>query len=44
MSEKRKDDEYDVPEYNDDEEPPVGCAACGGPYPFCKISCPLFDD
>lgn len=23
---------------------PEGCAACGGPYPSCKISCPLFDD
>ncbi|MCI5452469.1 hypothetical protein MR511_01840 [bacterium] len=36
---------------NDDEEDedneddiPEGCAACGGPYPSCKISCPLFDD
>lgn len=24
--------------------PPVGCRACGGPYPHCKISCKLFDD
>lgn len=24
--------------------PPAGCRACGGPYPSCKISCPLFDD
>ena len=23
---------------------PEGCAACGGPYPSCKISCPIFDD
>lgn len=23
---------------------PVGCAACGGPYPKCKTSCNLFDD
>lgn len=23
---------------------PVGCAACGGPYPYCKTSCPMFDD
>lgn len=24
--------------------PPEGCRACGGPYPDCKISCPIFDD
>ena len=23
---------------------PEGCAACGGPYPSCKTSCPIFDD
>ncbi len=23
---------------------PPGCAACGGPYPMCKDSCPMFDD
>lgn len=23
---------------------PVGCAACGGPYPDCMISCDMFDD
>lgn len=23
---------------------PVGCAACGGPYPDCCSSCPIFDD
>ena len=23
---------------------PVGCAACGGPYPMCAESCPMFDD
>ena len=23
---------------------PVGCRACGGPYPSCIDSCPLFDD
>lgn len=22
---------------------PVGCKACGGPYPLCKDSCNLFD-
>lgn len=23
--------------------PPSGCRACGGPYPYCKTSCKLFD-
>lgn len=23
--------------------PPAGCRACGGPYPYCKTSCKLFD-
>ena len=23
---------------------PCCCAACGGDYPNCKTSCPLFDD
>ena len=23
---------------------PVGCRACGGPYPNCKTSCNLFDE
>jgi len=27
-----------------DEEVPVGCLACGGPYPDCKSSCKLFDE
>ena len=22
---------------------PVGCEACGGPYPLCCGSCPMFD-
>lgn len=26
------------------DEIPVGCAACGGDYPNCKTSCPMFDD
>ena len=26
------------------EHIPVGCRACGGPYPMCKSSCPMFDD
>ena len=28
----------------DDDDIPEGCAACGGPYPRCCASCPLFDD
>lgn len=26
------------------EHIPAGCRACGGPYPNCKSSCPMFDD
>lgn len=25
------------------EKVPVGCNACGGPFPMCKDSCNLFD-
>ena len=34
------DDGYD----GYDEAVPEGCAACGGDYPNCKASCPLYDD
>lgn len=34
----RPDDE------DDDDYIPEGCVACGGPYPSCTSSCPLFDD
>lgn len=27
-----------------DVMPPAGCRACGGPYPYCKPSCRMFDD
>lgn len=27
-----------------DDGIPEGCSACGGPYPDCCDSCPLFDD
>lgn len=27
-----------------DDIPSVGCRACGGPYPYCKTSCKLFDE
>lgn len=26
------------------EDIPSGCRACGGPWPNCKDSCPLYDD
>lgn len=26
------------------ERKPEGCAACGGHYPYCMDSCPIFDD
>ena len=29
---------------DDEDDMPEGCAACGGPYPNCKDSCPIFDD
>ena len=52
-AEARKDDQgslcFDVDYFNDDDDGkidgvPVGCAACGGPYPHCTTSCPMFDD
>ena len=30
--------------WEDEEEMPEGCRACGGPWPECKISCSLYDD
>lgn len=47
---KKDDDEYeDI--YKEDKSDreyrgniPSGCAACGGPYPSCMSSCPMFDD
>lgn len=27
-----------------DDMPPAGCRACGGPYPYCRASCKMFDD
>ena len=52
----REDYEYDLGEGDNDEWapnmtamfgddiPPAGCMACGGPYPYCKSSCNIFDD
>ena len=34
-------DEYLIPR---DDMPPAGCRACGGPYPYCKASCKMYDD
>lgn len=31
------------PIYSEDNPPP-GCRACGGPFPQCTTSCPIFDD
>jgi len=28
---------------NDEEQMPIGCRACGGPYPDCKTSCAMYD-
>lgn len=38
-----EDNDYDNDEY-DAYGVPVGCSACGGDYPYCKDSCPMFDD
>ncbi len=39
-----KDNDAFYEDGNDEDDIPEGCAACGGPYPSCKISCPAFDD
>lgn len=36
--------DYECEDTNDPNNPPFGCAACGGPYPDCKSSCNMFDD
>jgi hypothetical protein len=38
------DGEYFDDYGEDDGDIPVGCRACGGDYPNCKDSCPMFDD
>lgn len=35
---------YDPDNDYDPDYIPPGCRACGGPYPNCKASCPLFDE
>lgn len=36
------DEDYD--DEDDEDGIPAGCRACGGHYPECTDSCPLFDD
>ena len=38
------DDEYSSSPLDDILDTPEGCRACGGDYPNCKTSCPMFDD
>lgn len=47
FSNDENDSDYEYSEEYFDAHPediPEGCAACGGPYPNCTSSCPLFDD
>ncbi len=34
---------FDSPD-EDEDDIPEGCAACGGDYPNCTSSCPLYDE
>lgn len=38
-----KNGEYDTIYEEHCVDVPVGCAACGGPYPDCMDSCNMFD-
>lgn len=41
-----EDDFHKISIYGDDDfddDIPEGCAACGGDYPNCAESCPMFD-
>ncbi len=53
MSKKKNDQVEDIELYDEEDEEddeydwngvPVGCSACGGDYPNCTTSCPMFDD
>ena len=35
-------DGYITEFFSSDDDIPEGCAACGGDYPNCKDSCPLY--
>lgn len=45
---KSSNDEWDDNDFEQEEydinDIPEGCRACGGEYPHCTSSCPLFDD
>lgn len=43
-SEDELDDLTTYVTFDDPDDMPSGCKACGGPYPSCKTSCKLFDD
>ena len=34
----------DMDERGEESDPPAGCRECGGDYPNCVDSCPLYDD
>lgn len=42
---EKENDEFMANYIYDEEldEPPLGCKACGGPYPNCVSSCNLYD-
>ena len=40
------EDDFDEDDFYEDDDfwgVPVGCRACGGDYPNCTTSCPMFD-
>ena len=41
LSDFEEEEDYEPFEY---DGIPEGCLACGGDYPNCTTSCPLFDD
>lgn len=39
-----QEEDYDYEDiYDEDDDIPEGCLACGGDYPYCADSCPMFD-
>ena len=44
LSEDEQYERLEESEGLDDDHVPSGCRACGGPYPYCRDSCPIFDD
>lgn len=41
LVEDERGDSYLIPK---NDMPPDGCRACGGPYPYCKPDCKMYDD